>query len=266
MIVIKAIALNTFKEAVRDKILYSLLVFAVIIISSSVLVGRLTIGQDQQVVKDIGLAAISLFGTLIATFVGTSLIHKEIRRKTTYNIISKPIRRYQFVLGKYTGLLLTVLVNLVAMVIVLFVVLALHKVLIARYLYATADLNFAGLLKAVFLMLFEMMIITSVAILFSTISTPSLSVFFTLAIYVIGHHSVDLRTMGEASRSAVLKTFTSMAYYLLPNLSNFNIRAEMVRGIGVSSSFIAFAVVYGTLYMAFVLFIAILSMERKEFI
>ena len=105
--VIIAIAINTFKEAIRDKILYSLIIFAVIVIAASILLGRLTIGQDQRVIKDIGLASMSLFGVLIATFVGTSLVHKEIRKKTIYNIISKPIHRYKFVLGKYLGLLLS---------------------------------------------------------------------------------------------------------------------------------------------------------------
>jgi ABC-type transport system involved in multi-copper enzyme maturation permease subunit len=264
--IIRAIAINTFREAIRDKILYSLLVFALIVISTSILLGRLTIGQDQRVIKDMGLASMSLFGVLIATFVGTSLVHKEIRKKTIYNIISKPIHRYEFILGKYCGLLLTVLVNLVVMTVVLFVVLALHKLLSLPLVSDVETIGYASLLKAVTLIFFELMLVTSVAILFSTISTSTLSVFFTLAIYVIGHLTVDIKSLGAASTSGLLKGLCSLCYYLLPNLENFNIRAEMVRDLSVSAAFIFYAIIYGILYMAAVLLVSILSMEKKEFV
>jgi ABC-type transport system involved in multi-copper enzyme maturation permease subunit len=265
--VIRTIAINAFREAIRDKILYNLLIFTVIVIAASVLLGRLTIGQDQRVIKDVGLAAMSLFGVLIATFVGTSLVHKEIRKKTIYTIISKPIRRYEFVLGKYCGLLLTVFVNLVIMTVVLLAVLILHRLLFSHGLASGSEpMGYTSLLKAVALIFFELMLITSVAVLFSTISTPSLSVFFTLAVYVIGHLTVDLKELSTVSKSGLLKSLGSLCYYVLPNLDNFNIRAEMVRGLSVSSRFVFYAIVYGILYMAAVLLISILSMERKEFV
>jgi ABC-type transport system involved in multi-copper enzyme maturation permease subunit len=263
--VIKTIAVNAFKEAIRDKILYGLLIFTSVVIAASVLLGQLTIGQDQRVIKDIGLASMSLFGVLIATFVGTSLVHKEIRKKTIYNIISKPIHRYEFILGKYCGLLLTVFVNLVIMTIVLFMVLAVHKVLAAEFLYNYEAIGYAPLLKAVALIFFELMLVTSIAILFSTISTPTLSVLFTLAIYVIGHLTVDIKQVGAASENGLVKGLCSLCYYLLPNLENFNIRAEMVRNLSVSARFILYAIIYGVFYIVAVLLISILSMERKEF-
>jgi len=264
--VIKTIAINTFKEAIRDRVLYNLLIFTLIVIVASVLLGRLTIGQDQRVIKDVGLAAMSLFGILIATFVGTSLVHKEIRKKTIYNIISKPIHRYEFILGKYCGLMLTLIANLIIMTIVLFVVLAIHKALTIDVLSGTGAVVYASLLKAVALIFFELMIVTSIAILFSTISTPTLSIFFTLGVYVIGHLSLDIRQLGVASENTLINGLCSFCYYLLPNLENFNIRAEMVRDIAVSARFMLYAVVYGVLYMTAVLLVSILSMERKEFI
>lgn len=265
--VIIAIAVNTFREAIRDKILYSLLIFTVIVIAASVLLGQLTIGQDQRVIKDIGLASMSLFGVLIATFVGTSLVHKEIRKKTIYNIISKPIHRYEFILGKYFGLLLTMFVELIIMTAVLFAVIISHRFMFAQPLVGGAGpIGYMLLAKAIALIFFELMLITSIAILFSTISTPALSVFFTLSVYVIGHLTVDIKELGAALESSVLKGLCTASYYLLPNLENFNIRAEMVREMFVSSRFIFYSIVYGVLYMSSVLLISILSMERKEFI
>lgn len=265
--VIKAIAVNTFKEAIRDKILYNLLIFTIIIIAASVLVGRLTIGEDQRVIKDIGLASISLFGMLMATFVGTSLVHKEIQKKTIYTILSKPIKRYQFIMGKYCGLLLTICVNVAIMTIVLFIVLAIHKVLFGKQIHGYDNsIGYMMLTKAVALTFFELMLITSIAILFSTISTPTLSVFFTIGFYVIGHLTGDLKEFGVASNSVFLEKISSIIYYLLPNLENFNIRAEMVRNISVNVNFILYVIAYGIIYMTAILLITILSMEKKEFI
>ncbi|MBD3183205.1 ABC transporter permease subunit [Candidatus Poribacteria bacterium] len=264
--IIKTIAVNTFKEAIRDKVLYSLLAFTVIVIVLSVVIGRLTIGEDQRIIKDIGLAAMSLFGVLIATFVGTNLVHKEINRKTIYTIISKPIRRFEFVLGKYFGLLMTIFINLIVMTVVLFAVLMIHKVLIARYIHGFSGVGYFPLLKAIGLVILELMLITSVAILFSIISTPTLSVFFTLGVYAIGHISIELKAIGDASGSAFIYYLCSVFYYLLPNLNNFNIRAEMVRDIYVSNSFIFYSVVYGVLYMSVILIVTILSFDKKEFV
>lgn len=265
--IIKTIAINTFKEAIRDKILYNLLIFTLIVIIASVLIGRLTIGQDQRVIKDIGLASMSLFGALIATFVGTSLVHKEIRRKTIYTILSKPIHRYEFILGKYFGLLLTIIVNLVAMTIALFAVLTLHKfIIIDRLPGPDEPIGYVLLLKAVVMIFFELMLITSIAILFSTISTPALSMFFTLGTYVVGHLTGDLKELGAASKSSLLNGLCSLLYYLLPNLENFNIRAEMVRDLSVNSRFIIYVTLYGIIYMIAILLVTILSMERKEFV
>lgn len=264
--IIKTIAINAFKEVIRDKILYNLLIFTLVVIISSVLLGQLTIGQDQRVIKDVGLASMSLFGVLIATFVGTNLIHKEIRKKTIYTIISKPIYRYEFVLGKYCGLLLTMFINLAIMAVVLFGVLVLHRLLAPPLVSGSEPLGYVLLLKGIGLIFIELMLITSIAILFSIISTPSLSVFFTLSIYVIGHLVLDLKNMGAASESSLVKGLCSLGYYILPNLDNFNIRYEMVRDLYVSGKFMLYAVTYGVLYMAAVLLMSILYMERKEFI
>ncbi len=264
--VIGTIAKNTLREAIRDRVLYSLLIFTGIVIVASVFLGQLTIGQDLRVIKDVGLASMSLFGVLIATFVGTSLVHKEIRRKTIYNIISKPIHRHEFILGKYFGLTLTMLVELIVMAAVLVVVLVLHKLLFPQPMQGSEAIGYVLLLKAIVLLFFELMLVTSIAILFSTISSPTLSIFFTLAIYVVGHLAVDIKELGAGLESVLLKGVCYLCYYLMPNLDNFNIRAEMVRGIFVSGRFMFYSIVYGLLYMTTILLITILSMEKREFI
>lgn len=251
---IKAIVLNTFKEAIRNKIFYNLLIFALLIIVASVLLGELSIGQNEKFIKDIGLAAISFFGVLTAILVGIGLIYGEIDRKTIYTIISKPVRRYEFLLSKYLGLCLTLFVNVAVMTIFLFVLIWLKGY----------PLNLS-MLKAVLLIFFELILLTSVALLFSTFSSPTLSAIFTLAIYIIGHLTSDLKEIGQAAESTFSQSLINLCYYIMPNFSNFNIRMEAVHGIKIASTYIVSVVLYSVLYTAVVLFIAILSFQRREF-
>lgn len=251
---IKAIALNTFREAIRDKIFYNLLIFALLVIVASVLVGDLSIGQNEKFIKDIGLAAISFFGVLTAILVGISLVYKEIDRKTVYTIISKPVHRYEFLLSKYLGLCLTLLVNVAVMSFLLFVVIW----------WKGYSLSLS-LLTAVLLIFCELILLTSIALLFSTFSSPTMSAIFTLAIYIIGHLTSDLKEIGQAAQSKFSQYLINFLYYILPNFSNFNIRTEAVHEINVSATYILVAVLYSVLYTALVLFISILSFQRREF-
>ncbi len=251
---IKAIALNTFREAIRDKIFYNLLIFALLVIVASVLVGDLSIGQNEKFIKDIGLAAISFFGVLTAILVGISLVYKEIDRKTVYTIISKPVHRYEFLLSKYLGLCLTLLVNVVVMSFLLFVVIW----------WKGYSLSLS-LLTAVLLIFCELILLTSIALLFSTFSSPTMSAIFTLAIYIIGHLTSDLKEIGQAAQSKFSQYLINFLYYILPNFNNFNIRTEAVHEVSVSDTYILGAVLYSVLYTALVLFISILSFQRREF-
>src|SRR5947199_10464011 len=118
-----AIAVNVFRESVRDKILYNLVLFAILMIGASYVIGQLTAGQDVKIIKDLGLAATTLFGLFIAVFIGIGLVSKEVERRSIYSLLSKPIHRYQFVLGKYAGLVLTLVVNVAVMAGALYAVL-----------------------------------------------------------------------------------------------------------------------------------------------
>ena len=251
---IKAIALNTFKEAIRDKVFYNLFIFAVLVIIASVLIGDLSLGVNEKIIKDIGLAAISLFGVLTAILVGISLVYKEIDRRTVYTIVSKPVHRYEFLLSKYLGLCLTLLVNITSMTVFLFIV-----IWCVRYSLSLL------LLKAGLLIFCELALVTSIALLFSTFTSSTLSAIFTLAVYIIGHLTVDLRDIGQASKSQLSRYIINFCYYILPNFNNFNIRAEVVHGVDISGIYILGVITYCVIYTAIVLFISILSFQRREF-
>ena len=181
-----SIALNTFRENLRDKLLYNLLVFALLMIGSSLLLMRLTLGEFHRLMLDVGLGSINIFGVLIAIFVGIGLVSKEIEKKTIYTIVSKPVARYQFLVGKYLGLIVTLFVNTLIMAAGLLLVLFAQEVPIESMLF-----------KALGLIFLEFMVVTAVALLCSTFTSATLSAIFTLATYVIGHLTADLKVFGE---------------------------------------------------------------------
>ena len=124
---IVTIALGAFKESVRERVLYNLIVFAFLMIGAAILLGSISVGVEQIILVNLGLAAISVFGLLIAIFIGIGLVSKEIDRRTIYNILSKPVTRAEFILGKYAGLLLTLFVNTAIMTAGFYVALAIQK-------------------------------------------------------------------------------------------------------------------------------------------
>jgi len=251
---VQAIAINTFREAVRDKVLYSLLFFAIALIGASVVLNRLAIGQQTKIVTDLGLASISIFGTLIAVFVGIGLVSKEIERRTIFTIVSKPVSRGRFILGKYLGLVLTLAVEIAIMSTCFLAMLAIY-----------ADGLAIRALWAIGLIFMELSVVTAVAIFFSTFSTAFLSGLFTMAVWLIGHFTFDLRAFGQKS-GGVMRVITEVLYYVLPNLRNFNIKEQVVYGIPVAPEFMVLSVIYGLIYITFLLVAATLVFERRDFV
>jgi ABC-type transport system involved in multi-copper enzyme maturation permease subunit len=248
-----AIALNTFREAVRDRILYTILVFAFLLIGASVILATLSIGQEGRIVKDLGLASSSLFGTFIAIFLGIGLVSKEIERRTLYAIVAKPIHRFQFLLGKYVGLVLTLLVTVGVMALLVFAL-----------AWAVDGQWTPGLLLAAALDFLGLMIVTAVAILFSTFSTPTLSAMFTLAVFIIGRLSGDLRLFAEQFAGPGLRQALEGMYLILPDLSRFQIGLQVVQDLPISPKEILMAVVYGLAYILVLLLFAIGIFERRD--
>jgi ABC-type transport system involved in multi-copper enzyme maturation permease subunit len=250
---ILTIALNTFMETLRDKVFYNLFVFALLLIGSAFLLGTLTIGEQGKIIKDIGLASIDLFGVLIAIFVGVGLISKEIEKRTIYTIIAKPVHRYQFILGRYSGLVATIWANTLIMLAAFCLIMVMSG--------AMPD---SGIMKAVGLIAVAQLIVLSAAMLFSTFTTPTLSGIFTLALYVIGELAPDLKLMSD-KLSGASKELLSALYYLLPNLALFNVKGEAVHGVPITGEYMMMAVAYGLAYTALVLLASCIVFQRRDF-
>src|SRR5918996_4301460 len=204
-----AIAVNVFRESVRDKVLYNLVIFAILLMGVSYLLGQLTAGQDVKIIKDLGLAATSTFGLFIAVFIGIGLVSKEVERRSIYSLLAKPIHRYQLVLGKYCGLVLTLAVNVSVMAAALYFVLAYMAWGVAPDIARAWDAPATdpALLKAVALILVELMLVTAIALFFSTFSSPFLSAGLTLGLWVIGHFNADLKNFQSVVDSPVAAWF-----------------------------------------------------------
>lgn len=267
MSVIGWIALNAFRESVRDKVLYNLVGFAVLLMGASYLIGQLTAGQDVKIIKDLGLAATSIFGLFIAIFIGIGLVSKEVERRSIYGLLAKPIERYQLVLGKYAGLILTLAVNLSIMAVALYVVLAYMTWMtepVARTAWDAPGID-PRMLIAVFLTFVELSIVTAIALLFSTFSTPILSAAFTFALFLAGRLSADLRNFNQVVDSPAAATLAEALYWVLPNLAPFDVRAQVVHGQPVTLDYLALTVGYGLLYITALLAVAALVFSRRDF-
>ena len=248
------LATLTMREAIRDRILYLLLFFAIMLIVTSSVIGRLTVGDEIKIIKDFGLTSISFFGVLISIFLGIGLLYKEIDKKTIYVIISKPIKRSHFIIGKFIGLLLVLFANWLFMSIIFLALIAMKK---------AWDTNLIWALLAIY---FEFIIITAIAILFSSFSTPILSSLFSLCIYFTGHLIEGLKMMEKKIESAVPKAIVIFLYYLLPNLERFNLRGVVVHGDYLGNMQLFFSFIYAVVYSCALLLLAIAIFQRRNFI
>jgi len=239
------VALNTFREAVRDRVLYNLVFFALMMIGAAILVGQISIGIDRLVIVNLGLSAISIIGLVMAVFIGVGLVYKEMEKRTLYSLLAKPIRRSQFLVGKYAGLLLTLAVNTSLMTMGL----AAALYYVGRP-FVRADVS---ILVAVYFILLELALVTALALFFSCFSTPMLSTLFTLGIYITGLFAGDIREFGDLTHSPFMKGVTRALYYLLPNFHNFNAIAPAAHGETVPFSLVAQNTAYAFLYVAVLL-------------
>lgn len=251
---ILAIAVNTFRETVRDKILYVLLAFAFLMIGSAAILIRISVRAEGRIILDLGLTAISLVGVLMAVFVGITLVYKELDRRTIFTILSKPIHRWQFIFGKYLGLLTTLAINVAAMSLLLFI---LHRILTGEWAWV--------LLPALLLTYMELTVVTGLAIFFSAFTTPVLSATFTLALFLIGRLSGDLVAFLGRGESAAVRAAAVALYYVLPNLRAFDIKAQVVMSRALDPRWVAGAAAYGALYALFVLAATILIFQGRDF-
>jgi len=248
-----AIALNTFRESVRDRIFYSLLAFAVLMLSFSLVLGSLTVGDEIKIIKDFGLGAISLFGVLIAIFVGISLVYKEMEKRTIYVILANPIARYQFILGKYAGLSLTLLVEVLIM-----------SAGLLALCYLKQHVIYWDLFKAIIPIWFELQLILAIALFFSTFVSPFLSGMLTLSFFIIGHLTQDLKHLVANMDNPVLKKTADVLYYTFPNLEALNFKAQVVHGLPISGQVFFLSLAYAATYTILILSLTLFIFNRRD--
>jgi ABC-type transport system involved in multi-copper enzyme maturation permease subunit len=254
---VSAIARNAFREAVRDRVLYNLVLFVLLLTAASIFIGELSGGQERKVIVDLGLSAMLLFGMFISIFVGVGLVYKEIERRTIYAVFSKPVGRGEFLVGKYLGLCLTLLVNVLVM--------GVGVSLALLYVSRGWDPLIPTIWPAVLLIYLELMLLTAVSLLFSSFSSPALSALLTFLLFVIGHFSTDLKGLAASLGSPSARWFFTGLYYLLPNLANYSFITPAAHGRTPAAGFVLAAVFYALVYITVILAAATLIFSRRNF-
>jgi ABC-type transport system involved in multi-copper enzyme maturation permease subunit len=249
------IAINTFREAVRDRVLYNLIAFALLLSGAAIFVGQISIEIEKLVVVNLGLTAVSLFGVVIAIFIGIGLVSKEIEKRTLYTVLSRPVRRWEFIVGKFFGLAGTLVVNTFFMAIGVFAAL-----LYVAHKFTAAD---AQILVALYFIVLQFVIICSLALLFSSFSSPLLSAVFAFSLFVIGSFAEDLRGFAGMAHG-LTRWLATGAAYLVPNFSALNVITPVAHGEAVSGQLIWFNTLYALTYAAMAMCGAVLIFERRD--
>ncbi|HDI51499.1 hypothetical protein B5M50_01525 [candidate division KSB1 bacterium 4484_219] len=247
------IAANTFRETIRNRIMYNILFFAIFVIGVSLLVSDWSIHQQAKILKDFGLAAMSIFGLLIAIFIGIRLIYQEIEKRTIYMLVTKPIARWEIIVGKYLGLILTIAVNVLVMSLCLFAV---------DYLLE-GFVNWE-LTPAILLIYVEIMVVIALATFFSTFTSPMISALLTICLFVVGHLSPILKLFLHTHTNTIFKLILQGIYYTVPNLEYFNIRTAVVESLPLPHHFLFYALFYGIGYVGILLLISSFIFRRKD--
>lgn len=263
------VAWHVFKESVRDRVLYGIGAFALLLVAGTLAIGQITAGQDVKIIKDLGLATIELAGALMTVFIGVGLVSKEIERRSILGLLAKPLRRWEFVVGKYVGLVLTITVNLWVMALALWVVLA----WVAWTSPENVRLSWVAppvdprLGLAVLMITVEMALLTAVALFFSTFSSSALvSVGLTVGVFIAGLLSTDLRHFGDLVEApTVVVSLVSAIGWVLPAFSEFDIKAPIVHGLPVGARFVLLSLLYAVLYAATMVGASVAVFGRREF-
>jgi ABC-type transport system involved in multi-copper enzyme maturation permease subunit len=249
------IALNTFREAVRDRVLYNLVAFAVLMCGTAILVGQISFGIEKLVVINLGLTAVSLFGVVISIFIGIGLVSKEIEKRTLYTLLSRPVRRWEFVVGKFLGLVGTLFVNTFFMAIGV-----LGAMLYVSHRFAKPD---GWVLAAVYFIVLQFVIVTALALLFSSFSSPLMSAVFAFSLFIVGAFAEDLRGFAGMTRG-ITRWIATAAAYLVPNFSALNVITSVAHEQPVSGQLIFYNTAYALIYATMAICGAILIFERRN--
>jgi len=249
-----SIAKATFKEGTRNKIFYNILIFGLLIILSSIVLNKMTVGDETKIIKDLGLISISIFGFLTILFLGTNHIYQEFEEKIIYTVLVKPISRGQYLLGKYFGMLFIIAVEIFSMFI-----------LMIFLLFTIKGVIYWILLKGLYSIFLELSLLTGIALMFSTFMRPQLSIFTILAVYVIGHSTSELRILMVEKGSGLIGKMVEITYYILPNFDNFDIKAQVVHNLQLMPFQLTYATLYGVFYSTILLLVSTKIFIKREF-
>jgi ABC-type transport system involved in multi-copper enzyme maturation permease subunit len=253
--ILKAIAFNTLREAVRSKILYLFFIFGILMIFGSRIISLLAIDNPVKIIKDFGLGSIHFFSILIVIILGIDLVSREIDKKTIYNILSKPVKRYQFLLGKLIGMMLTIIVVLITLFAIFIFLLWLRT--------GVLQINYIGFIYMTFL---ECLVLTSFALLFSSISSQLFSTLFTLGIFIAGNSTFALKMLkGFLNGEGIGAFLCDVLYYILPNLGNFNIKNDIVYNVHISFANYTEATLYAFLYAGLIFMLSVFAFKKRNF-
>jgi ABC-type transport system involved in multi-copper enzyme maturation permease subunit len=248
-----AVAGNTFRETVRERVLYNLVFFALVMTAAGLLLAQLSIRQEEKIIKDIGLAAMELFGTLIAVFIGVGLVSKEIERRSLYPLLAKPLTRDELYLGKFAGLCFTLLVNVSVMTGGLYLT-----------LLATGKRADPLLLAAVYPILLGLTLVVAVAMLFSTLTSSTLAAVLTVGVVIAGRFADVVRNLREVA-PGVPAWLVQVIYGILPNFRNFDYKDRVAYGDPVPTAVLGFASLYAAAYVTILLALGLLSFRSRDF-
>jgi len=267
LLTIFRVAGAVFKESVRDRVLYNLVGFAILLMGASFLIGQLTAGQDVKIIKDLGLAAMSVFGLFIAIFIGIGLVSKEVERRSVYSLLAKPVRRSELVVGKYAGLVVTVAANLAIMAAVYYLVLGYidwteNEVFKKAWEAPAAD---PRLLIAIYLTFLQLALVIAIALFLSTFSTPILSAAVTFGLFIAGHFGADLKNFDMVVGDSPVRYVTTALYYVLPNMAAFDVKTAVVHAQPITAGYVGVTTVYGALYIAALVAAGVWIFSRRDF-
>ena len=255
MVRIWAIATNGFREVIRDRVLYLIGFFALLLGIALKLLPEISAGTHEKIFLDFGLGAIGLLSVVVAVFIGTGLINKEIEKRTVLVLIPKPISRSEFIIGKHLGLCAVLAVLVAVMTLIYFGLLSVSEI---TYPLAT-------IADSLLYLLLELILLTAVAMVFGVFTSSILATLLSFGVYLMGHVSHDLVELGKLSKNASIEFFTQSLYLVLPDLSRLNLRNEAVYGLLPAPLELLGHAAYGILYTVLLLAIAILLFSRREF-
>ena len=251
------LATNVFKEVVRDRIFYIIGFYGIILLALEYLLPKLAAATEDKMFPDFALAAMSILGLIVAVFVGTGLIHKEIEKRTILMLIAKPVSRSEFVIGKYLGLIvvLTVLITIMTAIFLGF----LH--------YGKIDYSIPSIFIFVFFLLLQLSLITAVALVLSVFTSQLLATALTFAVYLMGNISQDLLDLGRQSRNLNIERLTQALYLIVPDLSRLDLKNDVIYGLQAlpNTQGLIFDAGYSLLYCIMVLAFTILIFSQREF-